>query len=270
MSDIIFKQPPLVEVVAELRWDVPTTGEVPEQFAGVPLPVRDSSAYEIQFMNFAGKAGAKGFGLVERVIPPGFPLMARQVAYRYRKATGAEGAPLFQLGPGVFTVNLVPPYKSWRGFLPHIELGLEMLLESMTENNRIDAFTEVRLRYIDVFGENLRQGRPAINFLEEGLGISVKLPPSLTQYCTDHNQSKLNLSVSLPIDQGNMDLNIGERWVRNTRSLVMETVVTRKGPIHSDKNNILDSFTDAHRIIHDSFVAMTEPLHKFMEPVSED
>src|SRR5579863_2360328 len=130
MAYTIFRQPPLVEIVAEVRWDITGLPGVPAQFAGGPIPVPDSSALEIHFMNFASKAAAKGFGLVERVVPTGFPLLAHQVTLRYRNVAEVEGVPLFQLGPGVFTANLSPPYKSWEAFRPFIDLGLGLLLES--------------------------------------------------------------------------------------------------------------------------------------------
>lgn len=265
MTPIVFRQPPLVEIVVEFRWDIPGVQGMPEQFAGVPIPVPDGSAHEIHFMNFASKAGTKGFGLIERVSPPGFPLIAHQVAFRYRSTTGGEGVPLFQLGPGVFSINIVPPYKSWEHLLPFIELGLGLLFDSWPEDQD-KQFSGARLRYIDAFGDNLRQGKSIVKFLEENLGISVHLPQAVTQFCTDQKAVKPTLSVLIPIDIGSLELTISEGWVRNIRSLVMQTTVLSKGPLPSDKPGILATLNAAHIIIHESFVGMTTSLHDLMEP----
>src|SRR5690242_9194487 len=155
MPKIAFRQPPLVEIVAEFRWDIGGVQAVPEQFAGAPLPVADGTAHEIHFMTFGSKAAARGFGLFERVIPTGFPLLAGQPTFRYRNTTAVEGAPVFQLGPGVFTVNLVPPYQSWASFVPYIDLGLGLLFDSRSPEQQQVPFSEVRLRYFDAFGDNL-------------------------------------------------------------------------------------------------------------------
>jgi uncharacterized protein (TIGR04255 family) len=266
MTQIVFKQPPLVEIIADVRWDIPGVPGVPEQLMGAPLPVPDASAHEIHFMNFASKAGAKGFGLVERVIPPGFPLFAHQAAFRYRNTTGVSGAPLFQLGPGIFSINIVPPYKSWKSFIPFVDLGLDLLLDSRSPEDKGRPFSSVRLRYIDAFGENLRQGKSTVAFLSENLGVKIQLPESVTKFCTDAKAMKPTLSVVMPIEKGTLELKITEGWVRNVRSLVMDTSVLFKGPLGPDKQVLRSALDAAHTIIHDSFVGMTSSLHELMDP----
>jgi uncharacterized protein (TIGR04255 family) len=269
MTETIFRQPPLVEIIAELHWDIPGLQGVPEQLAAAPLPVPNPSAYEIDFMNFASKAGAKGFGLVERVIPPGFPLLAHQVAFRYRNTTGVQGSPLFQLGPGVFSINLVPPYQSWQSFVPFITHGLELLLDSRSTEDKSKPFAEARLRYIDAFGDSLSQGRPILSFLSDGLGIKIQLPQAIMQFCANADQVKPSFSISMPISVGRFDMKVAEGWVRNARSLLMDTTVTCHGPLEPRSDTVLAAFNNAHRVIHDSFVGMTKSLHPLMQPETQ-
>lgn len=266
MAIAVFKQPPLVEIVAEVRWDISGLPGFPAQFAQAPIPVPDGSAHEIHFMNFASKAGAKGFGLIERVVPSGFPLLAYQVAFRYRNTTGGEGAPLFQLGPGIFTANISPPYKSWENFLPFIDLGLGLLLESRPDQNKDKSFNSVRLRYIDAFGENLRQGKSIADFLLQTLGVSIQLPPSIMKFCSNQGEVKQSISATIPIEIGTMELKIAEGWVRNIASLIMDTTIICKGPVAQNKDTILAKLNAAHDVIHESFIGMTGPLHQLMEP----
>lgn len=266
MAKMVFKQPPLVEIVAEVRWDISGLPGVPAQFAGAPIPVPDRSSHEIHFMNFASKAGAKGFGLIERVVPPGFPLLAHQVAFRYRNTTGVDGAPLFQVGPGIFTANISPPYKSWEGFLPFIDLGLGLLFESRSDQDKDKQFSSVRLRYLDAFGENLRQGKSVATFLPQNLGVKIELPPSIMNFCSNQDAIKPSMSIIIPIAIGTMELKIAEGWVRNTASLIMDTNIVCKGPFAPDKEAIITALNNAHDVIHESFVGMTGTMHQLMEP----
>lgn len=268
MAKVVFKQPPLVEIIAELRWDISGAQPIPAQgpapaIAVVPLP--DGSSHEVQFMNFASKAGVKGFGLIERVSPPGFPLLQHQIAYRYRSATGGDGHALFQLGPGIFTINVVPPYKSWEHFLPFIELGIDLLLETWSEDQK-PAFTNARLRYIDAFNDNLRQGKSTVKFLEDDLGLRLKLPDAMTKFCTDENAVKPNFNVTFPIQMGNLELAVADGWVRNTAALIMQTTVSADGPLEPSRDKLLQTFNNAHDVIHETFVGMTAALHGLMKP----
>jgi uncharacterized protein (TIGR04255 family) len=263
MPTTVFKQPPLIEIVAEVRWNLPH-GEVPPQFANVPMPVPDIGGHESHFLNFASKAGVRGYGQVERLVPPGFPLLAYQAAVRYRSS--AANAPIFQLGPGVFTANIAPPYKSWNSFLPHLEIGIELLLESRADLERGQPFSEVRLTYFDAFGERLIRGKSVTDFLAQDLGIRIELPKAITEFCTNPAGVKPSISVVVPIKAGAMELKISEGWVRNAPTLIMVTTVIYKGPVQADRKTVLKALDEAHTIIHESFIAMTPTLHKLMEP----
>lgn len=268
MTNVVFKQPPLVEIIAEIRWDIAGQPVLPPQHAGAPFLVPDGSAHEAHFMNFTSKAGANGFGLIERIVPSGFPLLANQVAFRFRKNPQTEGAPLFQIGPGIFTANIAPPYKSWQTFLPFIELGLEMLFESCADADKDRKISSVRLRYLDAFGENLRKGKPVSNFLREVLGVKIELPESVMKFCSDKDEIKPAIAVTMPIDIGEMELKISNGWVRNVPSLVMDTTIICKGPLDPNKAAILEKLNAAHDVIHESFVGMTVPIHELMEKQS--
>ncbi len=263
MPTIAFKQPPLVEIIAEARWDL-GLGDVLPQFSNVPMPALNTGAHESHFLNFASKAGARGYGLVERLVPPGFPLLANQPAVRYR--SNDPGTSIFQLGPGVFTANIVPPYKSWSGFFPYLETGLELLLGSRVDPEKEQPFSELRLRYLDAFGEKLTQGKSVPDFLAQNLGIRVDLPQAIMRFCSNVVGIKPSISVVIPIKSGALELKIGEGWVRNVPSLIMDTTVICKGPILAQKQTVLKAFDDAHTIIHESFFEMTATLHESMEP----
>ena len=265
MNTIVFKQPPLVEIVAEARWELGVAA-MPPQFAVMPIPAPNTSAHESHFLNFASKAGTKGYGLVERLVPPGFPLLTNQPAVRYR--SNDTSAPIFQLGPGIFTANIVPPYKSWASFLPYLGIGLDLLLESRSSTDINFAFSELRLKYLDAFGQRLTEGKTVTDFLAQRLGIRVELPHAIMRFCSNKADVKPSISVAVPMNGGTIELKVGEGWVRNVPNLIMETAVLCKGPYQPNREVILKALNDAHAIIHDSFVEMTTSLHHLMEPES--
>ena len=79
-----------------------------------------------------------GFSFVEELVPPDFPkeLAPRQPHFRYRRAD--ETWPLFQLGPGLFTANFVPPYKGWfQEVKPCLMQGVETLLKTYPLADRL-------------------------------------------------------------------------------------------------------------------------------------
>src|SRR5579862_288637 len=130
-----FRIPPLVELIAELRWPPAgapgqTDGQQP---AAVQIPAALFAAFsrpDQMFMRFAGLIGAQGFVQSERLVPQGFPGLPFQPIYRYSRTGTKPGEPIFQLGPGVFSAHITPPYNSWDDFRPFLEMGISVLLEA--------------------------------------------------------------------------------------------------------------------------------------------
>jgi hypothetical protein len=79
-----FKNPPLVELVAELRWSKGGLMNSPEG-AGQTLFMLPAGQYEEFFMRFGSKIGSLGYDRLERIVPSGFPAPPIQVTYRFRK-----------------------------------------------------------------------------------------------------------------------------------------------------------------------------------------
>jgi len=123
-----FKNPPLVELIAELRWG--TAGIVAGPQGAPQLVMATGSQYEEFFMRFGSKIAALGYERIERIIPPGFPAPPFQATYRFRKKEPEQGTTLYQVGGGVFSANITPPTSpgnssgrswstAWNAFLKH-------------------------------------------------------------------------------------------------------------------------------------------------------
>src|SRR5271166_1956846 len=146
-----FKTPPLVELAAEIRWGA---AAMPQAQGQGQVIVLAPGQLEEFFMRFSSSVGALGYDRVERIIPPGFPTPPFQATYRFRKKEQEQelGTTLYQVGGGVFTANITPPYHSWQHFRPVVERGAECLLDTRNPSEKEMPFAPAILRYIDAFG----------------------------------------------------------------------------------------------------------------------
>jgi uncharacterized protein (TIGR04255 family) len=168
--DFLYENPPLVEVIAEIHWRL------------VPIQIGPGTAIDPHREAFAEaftEACAQyGFTVDETVVPDNVPreLLGHQVVRRFRRE--ANGWPLFQIGPGVVTANIVPPYDGWSEFLPVIRLAVQMLFRSYPLPERYLKIEALELRYIDAFTEKHGVTDRA-TFIRDDLGMAPPLPEAV-------------------------------------------------------------------------------------------
>jgi uncharacterized protein (TIGR04255 family) len=260
-----FDNPPLVEIVAEVRWN-PAGMDVPSQNPGQPQIIVGDSQLDEFYMGFGGAIYQDGFQSVERLVPHGFPAIGHQPVCRFRTKPD-DGRPyLYQVGPGLFTANATPPYKSWNEFSPVVQKGVEAVINSRRDSNKNMSFSAVSLRYIDAFRADLTQGKEAGAFLQEVLGISINLPSALSSLIAQGKSAKPFLQVQLPMDDGmEMTFSIGEGMVDSSFALIMNTTVTTIAPIDADAQVVMQTLNSARGVIHKMFVEITTPIHELMK-----
>ena len=256
-----FAKPPIVELVAEVRWQVTEGVALP---AG-PVPLIAMQPEEF-FMQVGSKVAARGFTRVERMVPPGFPSPAFQAVYRFRRDTETEGSTMYQVGSGIFTANITPPYHSWDRFRPVVSEGIGLLLEARGEADK-PSFTQATLRYIDLFGEEYTTGRSSLGFMREALGFVVEVPPALQREVALQEEIRPALQFSAPLRTGQtLVVNVGQGFVNNEPGLIMDTTVSSPGPIEGTVAAVMTALDAAHDVIHRSFIEITRPLHALMQP----
>lgn len=268
-----FSKAPLVEIVAELRWvqQLGTMNQA-QQPAGVqvPLMAMNSSRLDEFFMRFGGEVYQHGFQRAERVVPPGFPMILFQPVFRYRKSTVTDGSALYQAGPGLFSANAIPPYRSWDEFAPVVQSGIDALLKARDETEKKLPFTSVSLRYIDAFGPELTEGRDIESFIKNVLGISVTLPMGLSKLIAPGQKVKPLLQLALPLANNmSMNIGIGEGMVNNEVAIVMDTTVATLGEVSADTNSAMETLHAARAVIHEMFFDLTAPIQPLMLPVEK-
>lgn len=258
-----FNEPPLIELIAEVRWSpvgVPPGAAVPGNVAAF-----DPSAFDSLFMRFAGLIGAKGFTQSERLVPPGFPSLLYQATYRYSRNGVEPGQALFQLGPGIFSTHITPPYKRWSDFAPFLEDGIEALVSVRKATEKEPTFDRSMVRYLDCFTTRYTQGRDPRSFIKDALGITVGLPDAIERRARSGNDISPTLQLSFPLGVGKvMNFRAGAGKVGKHAGVVVDSSVVTTAKFSANLGSILSALDEAHRVLSDSFVEITAPIHHLM------
>ena len=267
MLDELFENAPLVEIVAELRWTPADLALAPQPTSAPAIAIATSQPASLdQLVNtFSGELYQKDFRQLERLIPPAFPVVLHQPIFRFRK--GQNDPALFQLGLGLFSANGLQPYRSWIDFRPVVELGVKALLKARVQ---ADQFSLHSLRYINVFGTDLLDGQSITKFMSDTLGVSIELPDPLSGFIDNPDTVKSQLQLVIPIkgSKKSMELIIGEGVLATapaTPTLLMHMTLSEPA-VDADTQKIMDAFDSSRKIIHDTFIKMTEKIHLLMKP----
>jgi uncharacterized protein (TIGR04255 family) len=253
----------VVELIAELRW-------------GSPLPATQSrnvivlpgGTHEEFFMRFGSRVGVFGYEQVERIVPPGFPALPFQAIYRFRKKAPEQGTTLYQVGIGVFSANITPPYHSWEQFRPVVEEGVRILLETRNATEKELPFSSASLRYIDAFGKQFTEGRSPAVFIRDVLEFKVQLPAAMCDEVAQSAEVRPSIQLQIPLKSGQqMSLALGEGSVGGEEAVVMDLTVSSEGSISPNISDTMALFHSAHDVCHRVFVGTTKKLSHIMQPV---
>ena len=265
-----FNKPPLIELIAEFRWNVASQKLNPHIPEAMPQPriAADVQEQNALFSRFSDYISEKKFQRVERIVPPDFPLFVNEPIFRIR--SNDEKEVLYNIGVGCFTINAVPPYKTWDSFEPKIRDGIEALLKALSSDNGENktTFSFASLRYIDAFNSHLANNLEIHSFIEQVFGIKIELPPGITKHKASDKAIKPTLHLQVPIDAfTNMQLGIGEGLVNTELVFMLDTYVAASNKeIQPDVDQMMEPLNKAHRIIHELFFDITKPISNLMEP----
>ena len=267
---VTFTNSPIVELIAEFHWETACQAfPGGSQTAGAaPAIVDNPSAQENFFMRFSGHVFPASFQQLERVVPHGFPLFAHQPVFRFRSKERPQV--LYQVGPGFFSANALPPYKTWESFVPVVREGIAALLLSRDSSEQELPFSLSSLRYIDAFRPSLTNGLDIASFMTEVLGIQLALPDGVRRHSDPEKTIKQSLQLQVPTKNGaTMYIGIGEGLANGELAYMMDTRVIAASHINADVDSAMQSLDVAHGIIHDLFFDVTKPIAELMNPVEE-
>jgi uncharacterized protein (TIGR04255 family) len=266
--DIEFNKAPLVELIAELRWIPAGAIAVPgQQPVGTPqMFFTNDARVEEFFMRLGGELYQSGFQRSERLVPAGFPIVFGQPVIRYRSDDAVKKSVLYQAGSSVFSVHAIPPYRTWKDFVPQLEKGVEALLKARGEDIQQSPFTQATLRYLDFFDGDLLAGRKPESFISDVLGFRTTLPSALEGVAEPKEVRSVFLKFVVPITIGNLSVSVGDGNTNNRAGIVLDTTVTASVPIEASRGAIMNMFNSAHDVIRHSFLEFTKPIRELMEP----
>lgn len=165
-KDYVYEKAPLVEVIAEVHWALKGLDSVPDS--------RVDPFYDLFQQAFLEAATALGLTYKEELIPSAVPIEFVGDQPRLRLRPEAGKWPLAQIGPGVATANIVPPYNGWAEFSGFLGTVVSAIFESYPIPERTLRIERLHLRYVDGFDENFGLNRYA-EFLQSKLGIRTPL-----------------------------------------------------------------------------------------------
>jgi uncharacterized protein (TIGR04255 family) len=171
-KDYLYKKAPLVEVIAEIHWALKKLDTGPD--------TRIDPFYDLFREQFLESAKESGFGHQQELIPQMVPieLVADQPHIRIRQK--AESWPLIQIGPGILTANIVPPYQGWQAFEPFLAESVARLFDAYPVAKKTLRIERLHLRYVDGFDESFGLDSYT-DFASEKLGIAGTLPTALLE-----------------------------------------------------------------------------------------
>lgn len=255
----VFRNPPLIEMIAELRW----SGRAQ---TGIPvIPPGANGPAEEMFSQWTNRMGALGYEHVERMVPPGFPLLLDAPTLRVKQKSGAPQNTLFQLGPRLFTANATPPYLSWTDFAPTARKGVEALLAVRPEPEATSP-VQVALRYIDAFREPLLDGHTPMRFLRTTLGVAAGIPPAITRHAEPNAELGALVQLSVPLADGTMRIQFAQGLVGDEPALIMDMTVSQTESVEPDAEAIMRALGRARSITHAVFMELSVPIADLMQP----
>lgn len=264
---ITFENAPLIEVIVELRWGAGISFP-PQGLSGIPGQQfhmnLETSQHEEFFMNFGSECGARGLQRAERIVPPGFPALPGQVVYRFR-SNDRSSQNLLQVGPGVFTVNALPPYHGWPSFETLVASGIDALLASRPLTEKNSEFLSVNVRFINGFGTEYFEGTSRMAFLRS-LGFLLQVPDELEKVSKEDQTTFFNMNYVTSLQTGaKLQVNIGEGAKDGKPIQVVELASTYEN-IDSSPHELRKVINASHDLIEKIFMDMTAPIHQMMKP----
>ncbi len=263
-DDYVYATPPLVEVIAEVHWEIQKIASIPgggvDPFYSACLDALRTGAHFSEFRH------------EEHLVPDHVPIefFSNQPLVRFRKH--ANSWPLYQLGPGIFVTNLVPPYQGWQDFKKVLVHGLQGLFAAYPYAGDQLKISKLELRYLDAFSKRHGFDNYA-NFLTEGLGMSLQVPAAILEGSADGgNQGVVtNSDISFPLkklpdSKGKIAVGLGAS--SNEPAVIAQFACVYEGPALQPRDQaLLDWFDRAHVELRDWFERMvSEPVKKTFGP----
>ncbi len=221
-NDGILKNAPLKEVIFDLHWNLDYNKE---------QNIYLDDEFETAVIKFLSLTAEKNFDTFELLTHSSVPktLLANKVTHRIKKRD--EKFPIFQIGPGVLTVNDNNKNYSWKDYFELIQIAVECLSNSYKKKLVIE---KIGLRYIDSVKVNVFEKEDKFSFLKKHLNVNPENYSFVDGELKDINFAKefivngyedisLNLTIATGVDKLNgEDIIVWQTYLKSKRSLKIE------------------------------------------------
>jgi uncharacterized protein (TIGR04255 family) len=211
-------------VIAEIHWELQPLLAIPNAAVDPHFPVLTHQ--------FGDLAHGAGYSRVERLVPDQVPteMFPHRPLFRYRRPP--EEWPIFQLGPGLLAINIVPPYNGWAAYSAYIKQAVEWLFAAYPLPEKYLKVERLEVRYLDGFTKMLGYSN-YLTFINEQLTLDIKVPPHLATLSNEPQRAILGMEIQLPAASPKESLAVfkfSPGKVRNDDALIMEMLCRRCRP----------------------------------------
>lgn len=214
---------PLVEVIFELRWKLQSLSpDVPKQFWTDP-------GYFAAVGPFQGEAANLGFPRVrDRPGTDQHVLIAGVVRQQFLR-DGDAAFPLFQIGPGIFSINDGQDYD-WPAFKARTVKGLASLSKAYGGASGLLAPELIELRYVSSFDADVTGYTDFLRFVNEDTKIRLTMPKKLMKGCGDLTDGNISFQHSIPGIPGTIfSVQMASGQVAAARTVLLITKIVTRG-----------------------------------------
>lgn len=212
--------PPLLEVVFELRWEL----ENNEQTGRMKDP-----SYPMMYGRLYERL-KKDFPMIEDLPSVQAHPEAAPYVPRHRMRKEKNGYPLVQVGPGLVTVNGAKGY-GWDGYKALMLRVIESIVELYPQESSPLNFIKSELRYVNGIRFDIARENP-LHFLAEQLHIKVEMDGELAVKNGLHerpNALGLNIAYALEKPMGNLAISTHLGQVEGKSAFVQQAVIHSVG-----------------------------------------
>ena len=239
--------PPLVEVIFELHWQLGREGAEVEPYYGILA----GTMYEKLRDEYPFHEPLPAAQLPAEIA-------AHVIQHRFRKGKGEW--PLVQIGPGIVALNHTREGFKREVFHRRVQTLVKMLL-SIYEENHKPTYNRVLLRYIDAVDFDY-QAKNVSEYISRTFKVDLEAKVSLfegTGVSTSPAGLDSTFAFACEKPPGEFRLRFG-RGRRNERDLLRwETIVEMRGQNVPQNGNEIDTWVDdADELIHKLFFRMIE------------
>ncbi len=244
----ILLNPPLVEVIYELRWELQGDAQT-GRFRDAAYPMMYGRIYEKL---------KKEFPLIEdlpsvQMHPDTSPFVVR---HRIRKER--NGWPLMQIGPGIVTINDGNGY-SWTQFKNLILKVIESIVDLYPAETFPLNFVKSEIRYINAIPFDI-QRENALDYLAEKLHLKIEVDRQifeLNDMLDKPNAVSINLAYALNRPVGNFMLSANLGQVDGRPAYIIQCVTQSLGEMVPQEESSMDVWLkEAHEVMENSFMSL--------------